>query len=262
MKPVSGFATEFPRNQEDMMQLIPLVSICLPFWQQCCQPSSGEKWKFEKQFWFCVNKAVEALRTTYCGSPCLPLSTSEILSALIYFIRWLLLYKEFLLSSLSTWVAVGGLDCRSSFSPAFFIKKAKRAQVGHPTRCAGGELWGRTSSIQPCCVFPIGHMGLPPLCWHRGWQLHEAPKPSSEPVTVLCRFFPRISSSRISISSRQHLSSRRRQRRRSRRRSSRTAARPTGRRRAPAREEAPRAGGSSTARTPASTRCLPTRNHA
>ncbi|XP_058690913.1 cyclin-dependent kinase 19 isoform X3 [Poecile atricapillus] len=72
----------------------------------------------------------------------------------------------------------------------------------------------------------------------------------------------RISSSRISISSKQHLSSRRRQRRSSRSRSSRTAARPTARRRAPARAQGAQAQGSSTARTPASTRCLRTRNHA
>ncbi|XP_040983376.1 cyclin-dependent kinase 19 isoform X2 [Aquila chrysaetos chrysaetos] len=72
----------------------------------------------------------------------------------------------------------------------------------------------------------------------------------------------RINSSRINISSKQHLSSSRRQRRSSRSRSSRTAPRPTGRPGVLAREEGARAQGSSTARTPASTRCLRTRNHA
>lgn len=38
--------------------------------------------------------------------------------------------------------------------------------------------------------FPIGQAGLHPPRWCRGWQLHEACKPSSEQVTVLCRFFP------------------------------------------------------------------------
>lgn len=102
MKPLSGFATEFPHNQEGVIKFL---------WSHCAYlsgrnavgllqvKSESLKCGFDSAW----TKPLNHLEQLTVGSPCLPLSTSEILGALIYFIGWLLLCKVFLLSSLSTW---------------------------------------------------------------------------------------------------------------------------------------------------------------
>lgn len=116
----------------------------------------------------------------------------------------------------------------------------------------------------PC--FPGKHEGMLPFQQHGGTRLSDSLRitngyGANDGVVSLLSSL-RISSSRTNISSKQHLSSSRRPRRSNRSSSSRTAPKPMGRPGARVRAEGARVQDSSTARTPASTRCLQTRNHA
>lgn len=179
---------------------------------------------------------------------------------LIQLIRWLLLYGELLPPSSLLVRAECSLqkspDSHSGFRGACFVHKTQPQQkmkVNH-------EL--NTPHLRRGSLAVLSRRAAGPAPWARRRDPITVTAEPGRGNGVVSLLPPRISSSRTNISSKQHLSSSRRPRRSRRSSSSRTAPKPTGRPAARARAPGARAPGSSTARTPASTRCLQTRNHA